>query len=516
MARPGRFRPVLLLVILAPALLLSWVGLEVWFAYSIKPEVQENYGGMLREVVEGWQDTSGVNGWDALVEAAELHKQHVEQYEDEELGTRWFSSSMAYEPIIDPEQHRRFYTEFDSSGYTGERLERVLALHLAWANETLEKHDELGITAAMDAFLASGYALTPIPDSDVDQNLEFFMAMSPIRHFSFSPRARMFLAERAGDWQAYTHCYETVLRIAKAACDQPGIISWHSGIAIASLAQGKVIEDLHAGLIPDEAILRIREINTRVGPMGRIERTVDAERYLTMDLYQRFFGRGGRLIVTKFAELAPMEGENHWISNVRGLWQPRWPHRERQIDEQYDEMLRILSLPFAERERERPENRPKGLIERIENPDENDRPLPMFDPSLSFEERFLSTAPAFALADTNISFRSLEDGLAQLLALEAFRIEHGNYPEALDELIPDFLAVLPPDLCTPDLRPWVYRRFDAPDEHGRPYILYSVGADTQDNNGTRPIANVYQAFSRKHPGTDHVISHPPLPEGPED
>lgn len=514
--RPARFRPVLTLSLATLILLVCWVGLELWIAWTIKPTIQKNYAGMLREAVAAWQDTSGVNGWDALIEAAQRHKEHTEQYEDEELGTRWFASSMAYEPIINPEEHRRFYTEYDSSGYTGERLERLLALHLHWATETLAMHDELGITAATDAFLASGYALTPIPDSDVEQNLEFFMMMSPIRHFSFSPRARMFLAQRAEDWEAYAHHYETSLRIARAVANQPGLFSWQLGIAIASLAHGKVIDDLHGGLIPDETIIRIREINSRVGPMGRIERSVDAERYIMLDLYQSYFGHGGRLIETKFAELAPMEGDKHWISNVSGLWQPRWPHRERQIHGHHDEMLRILALPFAERERERPEKRPKSLADRIENPEDDDRPLPMFDPTLTFEERFLTTDHIFDFADQSLRFRSDEDGFAQILALEAFRIERGGYPESLAELVPEYLDALPVDLCTPDLRLWVYRRFDAPDESGRPYILYSVGFDAEDNGGVRPTGYHSRAMDRKHPGTDHVLSHPPLPEPPEE
>lgn len=521
---------MLTLSLAALILLVCWVGLELWIAWTIKPTVQKNYGGMLRETVAGWQDTSGVNGWDALVDAAKRHKEHTEQYEDEELGTRWFSGSMAYEPIINPEEHRRFYTEYDSSGYTGERLERLLALHLQWATETLAMHDELGITAATGAFLASGYALTPIPDSDVGQNLDFFMMWAPIRHFSFSPRARMFLAQRAGDWEAYADHYETSHRIAKAACNQPGLLSWQLGIAIASHAHGKVIADLHAGLIPDETIIRIREINSRVGPMGRIERSVDAERYIMLDLFQRFFGRGGRLIPTEYARLIPFADEKHWIHNVKGLWSPRWAHHERLINKHHDEMLRILSLPFEERERLRPTEKRRNFVEEIANAitsteedtdgaqqeEEESRPLPMFDESLPFEERFLDIRSVFDLADQSLRYRTDEDGFAQLLALEAFRIERGGYPESLTELVPEYLDALPQDLCTPALRPWVYRRLDAPDESGRPYILYSVGFDAEDNAGARPTGYHSRAMDRKHPGTDHVLSHPPLPEPPEE
>src|SRR5208283_2844567 len=61
-------------------------------------------------------------------------------------------------------------------------------------------------------------------------------------------------------------------------------------------------------------------------------------------------------------------------------------------------------------------------------------------------------------------------------ALERFRLAHGNYPETLDALPPQFITALPHDLING--QPLHYRRTD----DGR-FVLYSVGWDEKDDGG---------------------------------
>jgi len=61
-------------------------------------------------------------------------------------------------------------------------------------------------------------------------------------------------------------------------------------------------------------------------------------------------------------------------------------------------------------------------------------------------------------------------------ALERFRLAHGQYPQALDELAPRFLAKLPHDVI--NSQPLKYRRTD----DGQ-FVLYSVGWNETDDGG---------------------------------
>lgn len=61
-------------------------------------------------------------------------------------------------------------------------------------------------------------------------------------------------------------------------------------------------------------------------------------------------------------------------------------------------------------------------------------------------------------------------------ALECYRLEHGEYPESLDALVPEFLETLPVDVIT--LQPMHYQK-SSPDS----FRLWSVGLDESDEDG---------------------------------
>jgi len=64
---------------------------------------------------------------------------------------------------------------------------------------------------------------------------------------------------------------------------------------------------------------------------------------------------------------------------------------------------------------------------------------------------------------------------ATAAAIERYRREHGATPPGLDALTPGYLPDIPRDPF--DLQPMRYRR------EGDGYVLYSIGADSTDNNG---------------------------------
>ena len=61
------------------------------------------------------------------------------------------------------------------------------------------------------------------------------------------------------------------------------------------------------------------------------------------------------------------------------------------------------------------------------------------------------------------------------VSLTTWKIEHGAYPDSLDELVPDLLTEIP--TCARWKRPLVYER------RGKGYLLYALGANGEDDNG---------------------------------
>jgi hypothetical protein len=64
-------------------------------------------------------------------------------------------------------------------------------------------------------------------------------------------------------------------------------------------------------------------------------------------------------------------------------------------------------------------------------------------------------------------------------ALTVYRVERGQYPDKLDDLVPGTLATLPVDAF--NAKPFNYRR------DGAGYILYSLGANGNDDDGFGPF-----------------------------
>jgi hypothetical protein len=100
-------------------------------------------------------------------------------------------------------------------------------------------------------------------------------------------------------------------------------------------------------------------------------------------------------------------------------------------------------------------------------------------------------------------------------ALAAFRAERGQYPDKLDDLVPGVLPKLPADAFND--KAFVYRK------EGNGYLLYSLGANGNDDAGVGPVAiardfqegmndaqrQAHQAKTRA--GADDVSLQLPLP-----
>jgi len=82
-----------------------------------------------------------------------------------------------------------------------------------------------------------------------------------------------------------------------------------------------------------------------------------------------------------------------------------------------------------------------------------------------------------------------------VFALARYRDQVGKYPERLEQLVPQFLPRIEPDIFSG--KPPIYRR------SGTGYVLYSVGPNGQDDGG-----RTYEDNPR---GDDIVIRMPPTP-----
>lgn len=111
------------------------------------------------------------------------------------------------------------------------------------------------------------------------------------------------------------------------------------------------------------------------------------------------------------------------------------------------------------------------------------------------------------------------DGLVVLLRIEQFVARTGRHPSSLIEIERELDLKLPTDPLHGE--PFVYRRLEEPDEHGRTYLLYSTGYDQTEDGGREATSDDHDEGrhaplkDRSSTGFDFVINQPrqPWPEG---
>jgi hypothetical protein len=94
----------------------------------------------------------------------------------------------------------------------------------------------------------------------------------------------------------------------------------------------------------------------------------------------------------------------------------------------------------------------------------------------NWTDGMIKAAEKAALAQSGV------DLAAVACALERYRLAQGQYPEALNALVPRFATALPHDIING--QPLKYRRTD----NGR-FILYSVGWNEKDDGGVVAFKN---------------------------
>jgi hypothetical protein len=243
--------------------------------------------------------------------------------------------------------------------------------------------------------------------------------------------------------------------------------------------------------------------------------TIEGMRLETLDAIQQVFtddGRGGgRLIPQKVRPLVVLR-KQHLInrlpdsplSNVTGFYFEGRRSTTRTAECYHDGITRLAAVP--------PHRRTADLFDDA-----------AFLEALSWSRQPLLTG-MLPLHSVQVGIRDRHDtnvaGLRTLLAIEAYRMEDGSYPDRLEQVSPSILSTVPVDPFSG--RPFGYRRLHGGDADGRYYLLWSTGSDATDDGGKRhPESNERAVAQRVRtwsppglpekpfvPGYDYIINEP--------
>lgn len=359
-----------------------------------------------------------------------------------------------------------------------------------WARAALDRFPQDGIDARLDALVAAKTVIRPKSDA-VALLARLMPDLGDSRGLARALRSRMRLSAERGDIQSIAKDFERMLALGRHIGNQGLLIERLVGIAIASLAMAEVREQLARETVTPEvcqALLAAIDRQVRLPPPSF---HVEGERLQILDTLQMMHsddGHGdGIRIVTVSREMGG-QAPGPRIVNVLGLFEPSKKQMFAAANSIFDGLSKSSDVP-----------RRSGRKSVFDYEAHVSKLGPKYKLLKVFGGAY---DKAFAAND---QFQLELAGTRVLVAVRLFELEKKRPPSSLDELVPRYLAVLPDDPYAPDGR-LRWKSMKEPDDQGRRYILYSVGADGVDDGGT-PAASRFDALRDElGEGTDFVIN----------
>ena len=243
-----------------------------------------------------------------------------------------------------------------------------------------------------------------------------------------------------------------------------------------------------------------RILNDRT-PLGSMSLAFDSERRFTLDIIQRTFTNNGRgdgvFLQSEMDSMGLVRMVNGKVNadkhtrlfNLNGLGLASRNENVDVANEFYDNLVRQSKLSRADRLKD--EFLDSDFIQTL---GWRFPLLGMMLPAVGNAVK-VQDSTACQIAGTRV-----------MLALEAYRARNGNYPSSLNELTPQVVAQLPIDPLSTSGE-FKYRLLSN-DASGRGFVLYSVGADGEDNGGTSALKPNEALDPGRGKGFDFVFNPP--------
>ncbi|HRQ72739.1 MAG TPA: hypothetical protein PLU35_06900 [Phycisphaerales bacterium] len=458
---------------------LGWGGYEVFL--SRQASLARSERAALEDIiayVEANQPTGTTaddpNAWDAFYAAmARMHEADLLVGPGDYVGTRgvFAEYTLIFADYRTPDMDSENRAFFDA-------CEDI-------ARRSLAAYREGGVFDQLGYLAARRRAVRPITAQGQNQPLLaawILPELGQARGFARMNAARMHLALEAGDLGEYADALEANLALARICAHQPLLIDALVAYAIEALAISRIRATL--GAFPSEDWLDAIE-----GALDRQRLTVPpsfhvgGERFWSLDAVAWTFSDPSNVrFGANSAALAAFTGG---VRPTDALWVGTYRGNRDAFNRYFDDAVRRADQPPHVRE-------PAGAA-----------------PNGSLAQTFLSAnETAMQVFDRA---RIDREGMRVLIALERYRMRHGDYPVTLTQLVPDCIDHISLDLWSG--LPFGYVRVvPAADRLGRSYLLYSVGADGMDDGGheaPRPEdrhKTVWPAEQPRLKGYDYVIN----------
>ncbi|MCS7160617.1 MAG: hypothetical protein RMJ19_09105, partial [Gemmatales bacterium] len=302
--------------------------------------------------------------------------------------------------------------------------------------------------------------------------------LGPIRALAQALLARAMLRTGQADYDSAWKDLLTVLRLSRRL-GRSHCVEALTGLALESSALYGLPAYLEqARLRPEDWQGRLRDLQ-KLPPRTSLAEIVHlGERSLALDFCQELHRQGCELDGQDSSTFAAI----YWQIQRAGF---PWQRVLKELNYWYDQFAQALRQPDRTQRLRALASVENELHKTLEDTAETGlgrllgAVIPQADPNLG--ERFSATLAALlfsSLQRVATAYDRVEQlhQLAQLaIALQIYRVENGEFPPRLQDLVPKYLPEVPNDVFS--AQALVYRRTD------RGYLLYSVGPNGKDEGG---------------------------------
>jgi hypothetical protein len=480
-----RPRNAVLAILLVVLIALGWGFREAWKVYTAEPNPTVDYRAEFRRMSEdaaGVPRGSGAEAWAILMDALKITDETFNDIEhhNQEAG---------FTPRDDSDHGELDFVTFLLEGHT-------ISAEATREREVLGALRDSGVPELLDRFANLAPGFKPIEAGGPLIAEETPPALSAI-DLAKALAASMRIATEHGDWDETVRIFNQLLAIGRTYAHQIESLCWFVGTAIYSLALEELRLELNEHDFGETAARAcLHAIDERSLPSSELP--VEAYRCTFLDTIQHVFsddGHGNGYLLPDGGSLDLWSSTG--LGGFRSAAAARFQFTDRRTSEQ-------LVNEFLD-----------GILQRSRAPTPEEKQA-AFD-----RDEFLAALDRRPFTIVQLLLHNVKEPIQEerpdrlhceatrlVLALEIHYARHGEYPATLDALIPDILPSIPDD---PRFgTPFGYRRLDH-DPAGRPYLLYSFGADRRDNGGAFDASEPYTALTGERDDVDFILN-PPRPE----
>jgi hypothetical protein len=406
------------------------------------------------------------NAWPLLTEAIGLHDRVFEAFAQTDATARAELDAMGYAWEIDVLRADLLAAprRAGGAGATAREAERLRRL-AGPGRALLQCLDEEGLFRILDRLAAAQRVVPPAesalaaPDISID-----------IRLLASACLARM---HEAPDAETYAEAFGQALALGRIGADRGTIDAGIDGFGIRTQALDAVIGRIARGELDAAWCGALAETLDRQSHAPSVVLALETQRLVEL-----------RWLDAHYSRQAAQGHPNAAADGIEGRIPPRALVRDA-FNSRMDALIALAREPCAAR-------LPGGVVE----PWDDD--LHVLDVMIPPVRSILRQADREAIDRA---------GLRVMLALELWRLEHGEFTPRLEDLVPGMLDRVPTDPCTGG--PLGYRLIDA--KGATPieaYVLYSAGRDRTNDQGRATNRAPLRALSPAGAASDYVINRP--------